>query len=429
MTGFWLELNIRLGANAGAISTDIVVIAVDEGYTPSGTEEKHPLRFLADLESNNRYSAQSLIMGQITKPGYHADGIDSSANSLNSSRDLWTSKAPQGLVELKVKPITPFAPRYVTRTRHGASRIFSPVKHARGAADRLYGLTTLQTYQYFRTSSADPYLFKATGHPHAPRNSSRILDTVHEVLIVQSLWTYVIVDFGNTTAINTPTKCLQGFMEYILKRSCFPRLSLVRLTSMVFNWSLNITGERSRCDRGNLNSFAALRHLSIDLYVGIGSAAAADIVIAGSQVFLLLKHRTGFRRCGLQLSVRLHTLISRGSVVAVACFVTFAAMPNTFVYLALYNQLPKCTSCSYQSGRYRSAYDFTEVLINAYLATLNAREDLRQISNGGSDMISIPLSGLNTTSDNIFTSRNQSRIRSETLAVSVETSKTVVGDV
>lgn len=69
MTGFWLELNIRLGANAGAISTDIVVIAVDEGYTPSGTEEKHPLRFLADLESNNRYSAQSLIMGQITKPG------------------------------------------------------------------------------------------------------------------------------------------------------------------------------------------------------------------------------------------------------------------------------------------------------------------------------------------------------------------------
>lgn len=66
----------------------------------------------------------------------------------------------------------------------------------------LYGLTTLQTYQYFRTSSADPYLFKATIF------LLWILDTVHEVLIVQSLWTYVIVDFGNTTAINTPTKPL-----------------------------------------------------------------------------------------------------------------------------------------------------------------------------------------------------------------------------
>lgn len=284
----------------------------------------------------------------------------------------------------------------------------------------LYGLTTLQTYQYFRTSSADPYLFKATIF------LLWILDTVHEVLIVQSLWTYVIVDFGNTTAINTPTKPLlgsltvSGFMEYILK-SLFCR-RVWRLSGgnwfmvapiILFSTAEFVGAIVFTVIGGNLNSFAALRHLSIDLYVGIGSAAAADIVIAGSQVFLLLKHRTGFRRTNSIVRSLVMYSVNTGlltSVVAVACFVTFAAMPNTFVYLALYNQLPK-------------------LLINAYLATLNAREDLRQISNGGSDMISIPLSGLNTTSDNIFTSRNQGRIRSETLAVSVETSKTVVGDV
>jgi len=95
--------------------------------------------------------------------------------------------------------------------------------------------------------------------------------------------------------------------------------------------------------------------------LGLGSAAVADLLIAGSMVFLLKRARTGIPRTDSIITTLIIYAINTGlttSIVAVICVVCFAFMPINFIWLSFFWILGK-------------------LYANSLLANLNARETLR----------------------------------------------------
>ncbi|PIL27485.1 hypothetical protein GSI_10635 [Ganoderma sinense ZZ0214-1] len=84
-------------------------------------------------------------------------------------------------------------------------------------------------------------------------------------------------------------------------------------------------------------SFTQLYKISDILYWSLGSGVVADVLIAGSMCVLLAKRRTGF------------TSINTGaltSLCALLTLLTYASMPDNFVFMAFYFVLPKRVSAS-----------------------------------------------------------------------------------
>ncbi|KAJ3824267.1 hypothetical protein F5880DRAFT_407776 [Lentinula raphanica] len=78
---------------------------------------------------------------------------------------------------------------------------------------------------------------------------------------------------------------------------------------------------------------------------GIGSAAAADVIIAGSLCFYLSKSRTGYKKTDSLISTLIVYSLTTGlitSLIGVVIVVTFATMPNDYVWLAFFWIDGKC---------------------------------------------------------------------------------------
>ncbi|KAJ8080701.1 hypothetical protein PM082_017535 [Marasmius tenuissimus] len=95
---------------------------------------------------------------------------------------------------------------------------------------------------------------------------------------------------------------------------------------------------------------------------GIGSAAAADILIAVSLCYYLYKSKTGSRRTDSLISTLMIYTLTTGvmtSVIDTIIVISFATMPQNFVWLALFWIVGRC-------------------YVNSFLAALNSRESLRE---------------------------------------------------
>ncbi|KAI0939161.1 hypothetical protein AcV5_000654 [Taiwanofungus camphoratus] len=107
--------------------------------------------------------------------------------------------------------------------------------------------------------------------------------------------------------------------------------------------------------------------------VGLGAAAFADVLIATSLCVLLRRCRTGFSRTDSVVRTLIVYSVNTGaltSLCAIASLVTYAVMPDSYVFLAIYFVLP-------------------ELLLNSLLATLNARSSLRERNAGSLVPISL----------------------------------------
>ncbi|KAF8194239.1 hypothetical protein BJ912DRAFT_959903 [Pholiota molesta] len=91
---------------------------------------------------------------------------------------------------------------------------------------------------------------------------------------------------------------------------------------------------------------------------GLGSAAAADIIIAVSLCYYLTKSRTGFARTD-SLITTLIAKVKIYSIIAFICVVTFATMPTNYIWLGFFWLIGKC-------------------YVNSLLAALNGRDSLRE---------------------------------------------------
>ncbi|EMD32552.1 hypothetical protein CERSUDRAFT_108682 [Gelatoporia subvermispora B] len=122
------------------------------------------------------------------------------------------------------------------------------------------------------------------------------------------------------------------------------------------------------------NQFSALHSFSARLVFSI----IADLVLAGTQVWLLYKRRGQVRSTNSIVRTLIVYSINTGvisSLCALIQCITWATMPNNLVYSIFFASSPK-------------------LLLNALLATLNARQYLREVAKGPSGILSIPLTSV-----------------------------------
>ncbi|KAG6811538.1 hypothetical protein H0H92_006935 [Tricholoma furcatifolium] len=149
------------------------------------------------------------------------------------------------------------------------------------------------------------------------------------------------------------------------------------------------------------------------LYLNFASNTASDLSVAIALSWMFLKSRTGFRRTDNLVNTLMRYTVNTGLIVgldALCGMVTYATMPNNFIFLAFYLLMSK-------------------LYLNSYLATLNARDELRKELE---EPVSIHLSQIGTGPGHAFQSQatsytrptqlsSEKTSRSETVAISVNT--------
>ncbi|EMD36444.1 hypothetical protein CERSUDRAFT_84605 [Gelatoporia subvermispora B] len=251
------------------------------------------------------------------------------------------------------------------------------------AGSVLYGVTCVQVYLYYCNCERDSQVLRST------ILVLWILDTLHQIFSTVAVYVYAVVDFGDQESLAVPT--------WSLMASIPPFAVLEIIVKFIFIWRIyGISGRKwylvtpiiifslvefidimMFCIRGLVIdlSFEGFSKLATTAYIGLGSTALADILIAAVQVVILCRMRTGFRATDTVVRTLMVYSVNAGlltSICAIATILTFALMPGTLICGAFYIVLPK-------------------LLLNSCLAMLNTRRDLRQAMIGRNSLVSIPL--------------------------------------
>ncbi|KAI0826653.1 hypothetical protein BC628DRAFT_1536642 [Trametes gibbosa] len=265
-----------------------------------------------------------------------------------------------------------------------------------------YGITVVQTYIYYERNGGDRLYMKLLVF------ILWVLDSLHLALVTHSVYTYTVTDFSNFLALQVPVwsilaqvivtgvsdfivrgifcervwKCTASFLEDLdqLKQvwTAVSNRNWILITTIVATSLLVFGGSIAFGVKGlSLPAFVDLFKVSNILYISLGAGVGADVLIATAMCVLLARRRTGFSRTDSIVRVLTLYSINTGaftSLCALLCLVSYATMPNNFVFIAFYFVLPK-------------------LFLNSLLATLNARRPLRE---GSASMVSIPLSTAST---------------------------------
>ncbi|KAJ6512187.1 hypothetical protein C8R47DRAFT_1314226 [Mycena vitilis] len=231
----------------------------------------------------------------------------------------------------------------------------------------LYGVTILQTYLYYRNYPQDSKILKWMVA------ILWLLDTVHLVLCTVSVYTVLVLNFNNPDILLTATwsmniqtdfngliglivECFYARRVWIVSRNVYLTATILILSAIHFALGIVFTIGSFHTSRENFSDLVWVTS------TGLGSAAAADMLIGISLCYYLSKSRTGFSRTDGLISTLMKYSLTTGFLTGIiACLVvlTFGIMPNNFVYLAFFWLLGKC-------------------YVNSVLAALNSRESLRE---------------------------------------------------
>ncbi|KZP20566.1 hypothetical protein FIBSPDRAFT_742198 [Athelia psychrophila] len=235
-------------------------------------------------------------------------------------------------------------------------------------ASALWGVTCVQVWMYYTNYPKDPWHLKALVA------AVFISDTVHEILICHSIYTYLVTNFGNGAELGIIVWSILievlFSVSIILRSRSFLALRVWKfsgknmyITAVVvllvvgeFISVLYYTGRAY-----NLKTYAELAALQGPSMTINALGAAGDVVIAVSLCTMLHKSRTGFKRSDTMVKRLMLFTINTGlltSICAIASLISIAASPNTFIYIAFF----------FMMGRLYS---------NTLMATLNARRAIR----------------------------------------------------
>jgi len=232
----------------------------------------------------------------------------------------------------------------------------------------LYGVTLLQTFLYYKQYPNDSWITKFLVFV------LWLLDTAHLLLCTIALYSYLVSNFNNPAALhrstwsmNLQTDCngLIGFIVqcffarrvWIMSRNRVLTVLIVVLAGFYCGLGVVFTVEGFL-----LQDTSRFPRLIWVTTTGLGSAAAADILIAVSLCYYLSKSRTGFARTDSLIATLIKYSLTTGlitSIIASISVVTFALMPTNYVWLAFFWLIGKC-------------------YVNSLLAALNTRESLRE---------------------------------------------------
>ncbi|KAJ3550486.1 hypothetical protein NM688_g5067 [Phlebia brevispora] len=262
-------------------------------------------------------------------------------------------------------------------------------------ASMLYGITCVQTYNYYQSSksrSDQPTLKWLVA-------VLLLLDTLHQVFVVWSLYHYLIENFANPTAIITEVWTVNAGIIVNVK-FCFlrsgnlyggPCLEVSVMPSVSHNpwitgFCVPTVGGSSVCDEPQIQIYsqevvteliARLKTLGI---TALCTMAAADMSIAATMIFYLRRNRTGFRRSDNIISKLIILTVTTGTVTTcftIADAIAYIAAPTTFYILFF-------------------TFTLSKLYINSLLTTLNTRDVIRNFGRygGNTDINTIPLTNL-----------------------------------
>lgn len=276
----------------------------------------------------------------------------------------------------------------------------------------LWGITCVQTYTFFTQSHRDTGLQKLTVAFLCA------LDTFDSALNVHILYFYMVTNYLNPMALLKPvwsviihvaiTSVSNFFIRTLFAQRVY-KLSQGNILVTAWIMAVSITdlvsGIVITVKAFGLTSYLELDKLADLMYLIFAAGTLSDLSVAVALCVLLFKARTGFRKTDTLIKILVTYTVNTGLIVAVDAslgMIMYIVMPHNFVFLTFYLLLSK-------------------LYLNSYLATMNAREDLRDRIDGP---VSIHLSQIsskhryNTSSP--LPTHNEKR-DTEAMAISVET--------
>ncbi|KAF5367765.1 hypothetical protein D9758_009843 [Tetrapyrgos nigripes] len=284
----------------------------------------------------------------------------------------------------------------------------------------LWGVLCAQTYNFFVGNSKDKPVFKLL------IAFLWALDTFDSVLNCHILYHYLVSNYLNPFAVMVPVCCrsiiihvaITSLSNFII-RSMFAR-RIYRLSGsnipmtlwiVAVSFADLICGIVITVKAFGISSYLELDKLSSLMYLNFASGTTSDLSVALVLCFLLGKSRTGFIRTDSLISVLMLYAVNTGLIVALDAFlglITYIVMPHNFIFLGFYLLLSK-------------------LYLNSYLATLNARESLRERVNEPRSVhlsdLSYPRFGMGDSeiSGPTYIGGEKSPRSNEFVAISVET--------
>ncbi|RPD77440.1 hypothetical protein L226DRAFT_521114 [Lentinus tigrinus ALCF2SS1-7] len=266
----------------------------------------------------------------------------------------------------------------------------------------LYGITLLQTFSYFRNYSNDSTLIKSLSVGFSTSSSvhkDNILVSGHQLRQYQQSGHHYLEHGSESAGSCKQTVTFFARRVWMMSRNWLITGIIVVLAFLHFVFT---------AESFILGRFSKFKTLTWVTCLGLGSAAAADIIIAIAMCYYLYTKRTGLKRTDSVVALLMVYSVNSGlttSIIATICVVTFAAMPTNFVWLSFFWIMGKC-------------------YVNSFLALLNSRESLRDKVAGAVQLnhFGIPHSFQQSFSTNDHSSKAQkSAPRLDGVAVSIET--------
>ncbi|KAJ7583662.1 hypothetical protein C8J56DRAFT_1055403 [Mycena floridula] len=249
----------------------------------------------------------------------------------------------------------------------------------------LYGVTCVQTFIFFRSERKNSpvvnYLIAILW----------FLDTIHLAFVIHPLYYYMVTNYTNPASLahiptipagiiltaTTDTLVRLFFTFRVWRLSGENRwLTLPLLFSVLM---VEVSGIGYGIKALIHPSYHQLGQIAYLLYGAFSFSVLDDFWIAATLCYYLRKSRSGIRTTDSLLSVLMAYTINTGIITTIfelTCFITYAAMPNNYIFLAFYFPLSK-------------------LFLNALLASLNARSSLKAAYSTSRQAISIPLTNPN----------------------------------
>ncbi|KDR70204.1 hypothetical protein GALMADRAFT_255074 [Galerina marginata CBS 339.88] len=246
----------------------------------------------------------------------------------------------------------------------------------------LWGVTCVQTYNYFtRTNKDRSFLKIMVGILWG-------LDTFDSALNGHILYFYMVSNYLNPLAIFKPVwsilihVAVTSISNFMIRTMFTVRVfKLSRRNFLLTGWIMALSlsdlvvGITITIKAFKITSFPELSKIANLMYLTFAVGTGSDLCLALALSWLLYGSRTGFRRTDSLIKILMLYTVNTGMIVAIDAsmgLILYAIMPNNFIFLGFYLLLSK-------------------LYVNAYLASLNARETLRDNKD---DMLSIHLSDI-----------------------------------
>ncbi|KJA13398.1 hypothetical protein HYPSUDRAFT_209581 [Hypholoma sublateritium FD-334 SS-4] len=234
----------------------------------------------------------------------------------------------------------------------------------------LWGITSVQAYNYFT------YIKNRDRPPLKLMVAFLwILDTVDSCLNAHTLYFYLVTNYGNLLSLLRPVWSVIIISHYQSTTTFTIRSLFAHRVYRLSKGNLYLTGWIAVVSFAQFiigivftvktqvhgKSFEQISKLKNLFYLQFCVSTASDLSVTVILSWLLYQSRTGYTRTDSVIRILMAYTVNTGCVIAIvatASMISFITMPGNFIFLAFYLLVSK-------------------LYLNSYLATLNAREMLR----------------------------------------------------